>query len=83
LKKASSPRANVKGSLFDHRAQHDCYPFVVYNMMVFWLVMPLIGWERVKRGLLSLFREKIAVAQGWLRMDKYGLFEPEEIAIAD
>lgn len=61
------PHPNVKGSAFDRQMQHDCYPFVVYNMMVFWLVEPLIGFENYKRRLAAFIRAKTVTAAGWLR----------------
>lgn len=57
------PHPNIKGSLFDQRTQHDCYPFVVYNMLFFWLMTPLYGFEHLKLKLREFFSYKIAVAK--------------------
>ncbi len=60
------PSANVKGSNFDRLMQHDCYPFIVYNMMVFWYYEPLIGYEKYKERLIHFFKYKIAMAKNIL-----------------
>ena len=57
------PHPNVKGSLFDQRMQHDCYPFVVYNMLVFWIYQPLYGFEKYKLMLGEFFSYKINLAK--------------------
>jgi hypothetical protein len=57
------PHPNVKGSLFDQRMQHDCYPFVVYNMLVFWIMVPLIGFESFKIKLTKFISYKIDLAK--------------------
>lgn len=58
-----SPHPNIKGSLFDQRTQHDCYPFVVYNMLVFWIMVPLYGFEVFKMKLEEFFIYKIDLAK--------------------
>lgn len=70
------PITNVKGSLFDQRMQHDCYPFVVYNILIFWLLIPLFGWDGFKRRLRALFEAKIAIAKNWLNEGSF--MEPVE-----
>lgn len=60
------PHPNVKGSHFDRLMQHDCYPFVVYNMLVFWICVPVMGYERFKAKLSVFFRSKIHFAENWL-----------------
>ena len=57
------PHPNIKGSEFDRQMQHDCYPFVVYNMLVFWIFEPLIGYEKFKLGLVKFFMIKIEFAK--------------------
>lgn len=57
------PHPNIKGSIFDQRTQHDCYPFVIYNMLVFWIMVPLIGFEKFKLKLKDFFSYKISIAQ--------------------
>jgi hypothetical protein len=37
------PHQNVKGSKFDQLMQHDCYPFVLYNILFFWVLLPMRG----------------------------------------
>lgn len=60
------PHPNIKGSEFDRLMQHDCYPFVVYNILVFWLFEPLIGYTKFKSGLMSFMLHKINISKDWL-----------------
>jgi len=53
---------NVKGTATDRRMQHDCYPFVLFNIFVFWLWLPLLGYKRYERGIVSLFERKTNLA---------------------
>lgn len=57
------PNRNVKGSAFDRAMQHDCYPFVVYNILVFWFADPAIGFDRFKAGLREFMVEKTAIGR--------------------
>lgn len=57
------PHPNIKGSLFDQRTQHDCYPFVIYNMLVFWIMIPILGFEKFKLKLKDFMTYKIESAQ--------------------
>ncbi len=57
------PHPNIKGSLFDQRTQHDCYPFVVYNMLVFWIYVPMYGFEHFKLKLREFFSYKIELSK--------------------
>ena len=73
------PHANVKGSLFDHQMQHDCYPFVVFNILAFWLY----GWlgtpEQFEAKMAKLFSDKVKTVWDWPRSSAQAhLFEPEE-----
>jgi hypothetical protein len=61
------PHANVKGSLFDHRMQHDCYPFVLYNMLCFWWWSKLMPWPKIEAKLCRLFAERVANGREILR----------------
>lgn len=51
------PHPNVKGSKFDREMQHDCYPFVLYNMLVFWLYLPFQSEAALSARLQALFAE--------------------------
>lgn len=53
------PHPNVKGSSFDRLMQHDCYPFVMYNILVFWLLEPLIGYHKFVLNLQNFMISKI------------------------
>ena len=57
------PHPNVKGSLFDRSMQHDCYPFVVYNIFVFWWAQALGGPDNFKKNLNRFFSEKCQVGK--------------------
>ncbi|CAN5726707.1 hypothetical protein BH10BDE1_BH10BDE1_29930 [soil metagenome] len=60
------PHPNVKGSLFDNRMQHDCYPFVVYNLLIFWFLMPLQSWNRIEERITRLIAERILRAEKFI-----------------
>lgn len=60
------PHANVKGSSFDQRMQHDCYPFVVFNIFVFWVFLKTHSFEDYQYRLGELFRDRIALSRRWL-----------------
>lgn len=60
------PHPNIKGSEFDRLMQHDCYPFVVYNMLVFWFFEPIMGYEKFKLGLARFMQSKIEKAQNFI-----------------
>ena len=75
------PHPNVKGSLFDHRMQHDCYPFVAYNIFVFWFASRIYSWSRIREIMKILFAEKSRIARTWLIANKQAdLFAEEEPA---
>jgi hypothetical protein len=79
------PHPNVKGSLFDHRMQHDCYPFVVFNMFVFWYYLSRRSLEDYTHSVKSLFMDRVKTATEWLEAARRGdsqalsLFAPVEI----
>ena len=52
------PHSNVKGSPLDHRMQYDCYPFVLYNIMIFWIYLNFHPYEYLAHRMKSLFEEK-------------------------
>ncbi|MBL7688818.1 MAG: hypothetical protein JNJ49_12355 [Bdellovibrionaceae bacterium] len=60
------PRPDVKGSLFDQQMQHDCYPFVVFNMFVFCNFLFRHNEKQYAQRIAALFRDKIAEASPWL-----------------
>lgn len=57
------PHPNVKGSMFDVQMQHDCYPFIVYNMLIFWLLMPIRSWSRIESDLSEVMARRIKQAR--------------------
>lgn len=60
------PHPNIKGSSYDRLSQHDCYPFVLYNILVFWIFEPVIGYEGFRQGLVKFMKSKIELAESWL-----------------
>lgn len=60
------PHPNVKGSLFDHYMQHDCYPFVVFNIFVFWFYFVIHSEAEYAERIQRLFSEKIRDARQWI-----------------
>lgn len=65
------PSKNVKGSEFDRLMQHDCYPFIVYNMLVFWFFEPLIGYEKYKINLRTFMSKKVEMAQALINDESH------------
>lgn len=64
------PHPNIKGSAYDRLSQHDCYPFVVYNILVFWVFSGLIGYDKFKVGLSVFMSEKIKLAESLLNSER-------------
>lgn len=61
------PHPNVKGSLFDQRMQHDCYPFVLFNIFVFWWAHFLYGEEKHNIFLIRFMNHKVNYARKILK----------------
>ncbi|MDD2717157.1 MAG: 7-cyano-7-deazaguanine synthase [Candidatus Wallbacteria bacterium] len=53
------PHPDVKGSPMDHRMQYDCYPFILYNVMIFWIYLNFQSYETVSDKMSLLFKEKV------------------------
>lgn len=70
-----APNPNVKGSLFDRLEQHDCYPYIVYNMFVFWLYAPLFGMKSFEEGVIKLMQEKLMTAHDWIKAGEVALVQ--------
>ncbi len=71
------PHPNVKGSLFDMKMQHDCYPFVIYNIFVFWWAYFIYGEAGHGRRLSEFMKSKIELARRLLASADSALFEKE------
>ncbi len=56
------PNPNVKGSLMDQKMQYDCYPFVLYNIMAFWIYLSFRPYENFCMKMTYLFQDKVADA---------------------
>jgi predicted subunit of tRNA(5-methylaminomethyl-2-thiouridylate) methyltransferase len=54
------PEPSVKGSSLDHAMQHACYPFVLFNLFVFWCYLSRHTYPEYEKRIASLFDEKIA-----------------------
>jgi hypothetical protein len=50
---------NVKGSNFDRKMQHDCYPFVAYNIMAFWMYLNFTSYAIFSQKVARVIKEKI------------------------
>lgn len=72
------PNKNVKGSDFDRMMQHDCYPFIVYNILVFWLLEPWIGLDAFKSRLKEFMQEKVLTAHNLIQTSSQILRTPDE-----
>jgi hypothetical protein len=73
------PHPNVKGSLFDLRSQHDCYPFIVYNIFTFWFASLLYSWETFEVRVAQLFLEKCQLSARWLYEAMDGVLEAQKL----
>lgn len=79
------PHPNVKGSLFDVQMQHDCYPFIVYNMMIFWLLMPARSWASIESDIARIMSKRISEAEvlinDWadVRFEEPRFLDPERV----
>jgi hypothetical protein len=60
------PSDNVKGSALDQSMQHACYPFVLFNMFVFWRCLAYGDMAEYERREARLFAEKAETVRGWL-----------------
>lgn len=61
-----APAPNVKGSRYDFAMQHACYPFVLFNIFVFWYCLAYGDMARYEERCARLFSEKVDVVRGWL-----------------
>ena len=53
------PHPDVKGSAFDREMQHDCYPFVLYNIMAFWVLLNWRDYDHLCSRMVRLISDKI------------------------
>lgn len=52
------PHPNVKGSEYDRQMQHDCYPFVLYNILFFWFLLNFSSYEKICQRMADFVRWK-------------------------
>lgn len=57
------PSPNMKGSRADFLMQHDCYPFVLYNILTFWYYLGSIPYEDFCLRISLLQADRIAKAK--------------------
>lgn len=57
------PSPNIKGSPTDFLMQHDCYPFVLYNMIAFWIYLAFEPYEIFCSRISNLMADKIVAAR--------------------
>jgi len=60
------PHPNLKGSDLDRSMQHDCYPFVLFNIFVFWIYLAFHSYDEYEERMHSLFSEKTRFARSLL-----------------
>jgi hypothetical protein len=53
------PHPNVKGSKYDQQMQHDCYQFVLYNILTFWFFLNFISYEKYMQKISFLIESKV------------------------
>ena len=64
------PHPNVKGSAYDREMQHDCYPFVFYKIMIFWVYLQFFSLPTLEKRISEITKDKI---NDYLqKMDSYG-----------
>jgi hypothetical protein len=67
------PSPNIKGSQLDQVTQHDCYPFVLYNVFAFWMYLPFHSIEEFENRIEKIMREKTNLCTAWLRSNQVRL----------
>lgn len=80
------PHPNVKGSAFDMRMQHDCYPFIVFNMFVFWFYLSFKNLDSYFLNIERLFKDVLLNSQKWFLKPSEGwteLMEPVNLFTAE
>lgn len=60
------PHPDVKGTELDRSMQHACYPFVLFNIFVFWYYLSWHGYSDYENRMKSLFRDKVDDAKRWI-----------------
>lgn len=59
-------KGNLKGSHADQKMQKDCYPFIVYNILVFWVSPVFQSRKKWQSALERFFAEKFNDAKQML-----------------
>ncbi len=54
---------NIKGTQLDFEMQHDCYPFIIYNLFCFWLISPFLSWPEFEMKIVNFIENKIAALE--------------------
>jgi hypothetical protein len=53
------PHPNIKGSKYDQQMQHDCYQFVLYNILAFWFYLNFMSYEKFMQKVSHFVAAKI------------------------
>lgn len=53
------PSENVKGTKLDFNMQHDCYPYVLYNILVFFWYLPWMHYSLFEMRILEIMQDAI------------------------
>ena len=53
------PHPNVKGTDLDRSMQHDCYPFVLFNIFAFWYYLSWHDYDEYEARMRDLFAENV------------------------
>jgi len=64
------PHPNVKGSDFDKQMQHDCYQFVLYNILTYWYYLNFMSYEAFSRKVAIFVESKIDNIKEVIKKDK-------------
>jgi hypothetical protein len=76
------PHPNIKGSRLDRQMQHDCYPFVLYNILTYWLFLHFMNYESFSQEVGDFVSKKLERIYPLLmnaeECFKNSVFAPEE-----
>ena len=50
---------NIKGSVYDRQMQHDCYQFVLYNILTYWLYLNFMSYEKYSQKVSEFISTKV------------------------
>ena len=62
-----APAPDIKGSELDRKTQHSCYPFVLFNIFVFWIYLNLRTEAQYAEAMSRYLSAKFHLAEELLR----------------